>query len=888
MASTTSDETISSLNDIYTPPESPVAVVPAGFEVKAEQNYEQRASREEQTQGDRPPASGVTEPYWELLGPSSEEIHYIGQELLEAISTSASSIPPTFLPPTFLPPSPPSILIPTSEAASVSAAPPNSHLHFTQFFHLVNFSDMAWPIGPNAPPGPPGGDMFPLLQDFTKDSLKDMGLATIGEKTNLNVLHDGGVVKITNIPFTCTRQDVNAFLGRGFSSFGTENGPHIHIMMERSTGKTMDCFVEFQTEKDAKKTVTSLNRNHDLNKGTRLGSRHVDVELSNPAELMKAYFPLAKAITWDSRTPVKNRIKPNYSTGFQGLFTDEELFCLQRLAEQPARSVFANKIPQRAFESYIGTLWKFPWHAANMYTIAHRNKLYDTLILLQTYLREFMAKKNTVGLDHPLVLELANAGLRCPGFNPRQKYEIAQQSGDEHLKREFSRDWCMNFPFETLTYLPNCNYLNLQLLAYVVSHGCIDTPGGQFEKKPKGPHPGTRHVWGKWYFQWTKAATRTVTFASAQFYENSLLAGLLDTGYDNVTKNRSISTIGTAPHSSQEGDNDSVASEGTIVTTPVAPAGGNPPSTTFDPSTMPMPVDVPMPTNIPEGGNIPMGPPAPVAADYDIGTNAPMASQYPMASQVPMGPPAPVAADHDIGTIVPMASQYPMAPQVPMGPNIGWGNLGAYRLANPAMGNDPMPGMAPMVLKLPGGPRMPGYMPRPSPNMARSYRAWQRGASLRNIRHPSEFSPDWTFPDSSTGAYMEASSQPAQQESAPRPASERTRPYQPPHVRAMSSESGASTGYANMLYRARSLSLAESASSLHSSGASSSVPIYYTPHATAQNVRSSSFPNVEMLSPISEARGEGHHRAVSEAAPTTLAGVRASRRLARLANSEQE
>jgi hypothetical protein len=107
--------------------------------------------------------------------------------------------------------------------------------------------------------------------------------------------------------------------------------------MERSTGKTMDCYVEFPTQKDAEDTVNRVSRAYDAGSAPRMGSRHVDIELSTPAKLLKAAFPRAKCISWEGGKPVQLVNKDSWSTGFDGFLTDEELFCLTRHAEQPHR-----------------------------------------------------------------------------------------------------------------------------------------------------------------------------------------------------------------------------------------------------------------------------------------------------------------------------------------------------------------------------------------------------------------------------------------------------------------------------------------------------------------------------------------------------------------------
>jgi hypothetical protein len=117
----------------------------------------------------------------------------------------------------------------------------------------------------------------------------------------------------------------------------SSQGTPIHIIMERSTGKTMDCYVEFPTERQAKETVDRLSRAYDSGSAPRMGSRHVDIEMSSPAKLLKAIFPLAKCISWETGSPVQLENKDDWSTGFNGFLTDEELYCLTRHAEQPHR-----------------------------------------------------------------------------------------------------------------------------------------------------------------------------------------------------------------------------------------------------------------------------------------------------------------------------------------------------------------------------------------------------------------------------------------------------------------------------------------------------------------------------------------------------------------------
>lgn len=107
--------------------------------------------------------------------------------------------------------------------------------------------------------------------------------------------------------------------------------------MERSTAKTMDCYVEFNTVEDAQAAVTRINRIYETGRAPRLGNRHVDVELSSQDDLLKDLFPRAKCIMWKDGTPILVQNTDPYSSGFSGLFTSEEIVGCLRHAESPQR-----------------------------------------------------------------------------------------------------------------------------------------------------------------------------------------------------------------------------------------------------------------------------------------------------------------------------------------------------------------------------------------------------------------------------------------------------------------------------------------------------------------------------------------------------------------------
>jgi len=111
--------------------------------------------------------------------------------------------------------------------------------------------------------------------------------------------------------------------------------------MERSTGKTMDCFIEVPSVDDATQTLLRHESLLDTSKPPKIGTRHVMVELASQGDLMKELFPRAKDVIWSSQgVPTVLKNTDVWSHGFRGFFTTEEMSGLVRHAEFPNRVSF--------------------------------------------------------------------------------------------------------------------------------------------------------------------------------------------------------------------------------------------------------------------------------------------------------------------------------------------------------------------------------------------------------------------------------------------------------------------------------------------------------------------------------------------------------------------
>ncbi|TVY81293.1 hypothetical protein LSUE1_G004001 [Lachnellula suecica] len=253
-----------------------------------------------------------------------------------------------------------------------------------------------------------------------------------------------GVIKIKNIPYGVNRSEVMAFLGRNARIIDEKDYEPVHIVMERVTSKTLDCYVEFINLNEAVSAVNRFETNRTGGRGGRLGQRHVEVELSSQEVLMKDLFPKAKNVHWVGGRPVITPKDPNdkYNSGFQGFVSKEELVMLSKHVEAPQRvklpttplpdaqltrsqSPFSKDCPQRPFECLISTLLKYPWYMVDYITIEDRILLFETTMKLLVLLVERVNnEKDNVNLTVMLLKRVWRAALRCPGFTPAQKDDV--------------------------------------------------------------------------------------------------------------------------------------------------------------------------------------------------------------------------------------------------------------------------------------------------------------------------------------------------------------------------------------------------------------------------------------------------------------------------------
>ncbi|KAI4278304.1 MAG: hypothetical protein LQ337_001126 [Flavoplaca oasis] len=258
-----------------------------------------------------------------------------------------------------------------------------------------------------------------------------------------------GVLRIGNIPYTLTKQEVLGFLGRNAKIITPEYGVAVHIIMDRPTGKTMDCYVEFFSQGDAQAALNKcLMRGNQL----RLGDRVVDVHMSSQDELLKELFPRAKNCTWEHGRPKITESTEPYNTGFKAFVTNEELLQTVTWADKPHRHPSKGMLLRPTLEGSNLTSKQFPWSCVDRYTIKTRDELFKSTLSLINILMNELNKANEMyrpNISETLLIDLLYAALNVPAFSEQQRWRLrkaASTTGARVRMSPLAEVW----PFEVL------------------------------------------------------------------------------------------------------------------------------------------------------------------------------------------------------------------------------------------------------------------------------------------------------------------------------------------------------------------------------------------------------------------------------------------------------
>ncbi|KAF8250466.1 hypothetical protein K440DRAFT_659461 [Wilcoxina mikolae CBS 423.85] len=259
-------------------------------------------------------------------------------------------------------------------------------------------------LPPSMPPNPNATNMSNMLMMDAETAIRNAPFVDLGRNS---LPQNWSCVKIGNIPYNVSSEDLLEFLGKNSNivpeAFGSIG---VHVIMDRSTGKTMDAYVEFLNAKDAWKCVSRR-------RSRILGNRHLSLDIVDPAELMKDVFPRAKGIVWDGVVPSLSPDKSEFGAKTE-IISREELVLIVNHARTPHRSL-------------MSIVSKFPWFAIHLYTIQQRDYIYQALLSAIDILKRQIKRGRTMpNLDLDLLKSLLHVGIRCSGFTDTQKYELVK------------------------------------------------------------------------------------------------------------------------------------------------------------------------------------------------------------------------------------------------------------------------------------------------------------------------------------------------------------------------------------------------------------------------------------------------------------------------------
>ncbi|KAM3582832.1 hypothetical protein VKS41_004597 [Umbelopsis sp. WA50703] len=228
-------------------------------------------------------------------------------------------------------------------------------------------------------------------------------------------------VKLSNIPWDVSQSDIAAFFGCSQIPSPSIYNQSIHVMMDRTTGKTLsDAYIEFMSYNDMRCAIEQCNMRP-------LKGRIVGVQECTQEELLRVVFPKWRGkFIGTTAIPPDASVLRTMSTAAGGngsgacppFVTREEINSLLVVCRN-YKLHFSRKCAERPFENIITVVTKYPWHQAHLITTLHRDHVYEMLKLAIDY----------VQIDCTLLERLVRAGIMCPAFTERQKTMLLGTSG---------------------------------------------------------------------------------------------------------------------------------------------------------------------------------------------------------------------------------------------------------------------------------------------------------------------------------------------------------------------------------------------------------------------------------------------------------------------------
>ncbi|KAI7872816.1 hypothetical protein BDF14DRAFT_1748969 [Spinellus fusiger] len=235
-------------------------------------------------------------------------------------------------------------------------------------------------------------------------------------------------LKLSNIPWDVSQNDIRAFFCQCRMPSPSVYAQSIHIMMDRTTGKTLsDAYIEFATVVDLRRAIETRNQKP-------LKGRIVTATECTQDELLSIVFSKWRGkFCGISAIPPASDVVKSMSTAAGGggvncppFITREEINSLLVVCKN-YKLHFSRKCAERPFENIISVITKYPWHQSYLISTMHRDHIFEMLKLSIESLRTHLSK-DYVHIDSSLLERVTRTGLMCPAFTERQKLTLLQNA----------------------------------------------------------------------------------------------------------------------------------------------------------------------------------------------------------------------------------------------------------------------------------------------------------------------------------------------------------------------------------------------------------------------------------------------------------------------------
>ncbi|KAG8966857.1 hypothetical protein FRB90_010926, partial [Tulasnella sp. 427] len=204
---------------------------------------------------------------------------------------------------------------------------------------------------------------------------------------------------------------------------GAPYDPRIHILLERSTGKTLShCFVELPDVDDARRVLREC-QNKIIGSGKR--TRAVSVTVSTQEEVMRNVFPNWRG-SFASSLPTFEGLDARQAAEVvkAGLVSYNELDSLLQLMQNPESHFL--KVPTLPFYALISILQKLPAAGKEADTMVWTSALRDRVFAVtQAAVQILSVRVAQQEWDPNLLEDVLSAALECQAFTEVQRRTVS-------------------------------------------------------------------------------------------------------------------------------------------------------------------------------------------------------------------------------------------------------------------------------------------------------------------------------------------------------------------------------------------------------------------------------------------------------------------------------